>query len=303
MRRLPAILLCTLVGLGVTHAQEARIYTEDGITYAPSTARFELTPEETSDSAEGAPEVVEIVYHINGGEPQTYEEPLHFPEEGRYELTYTAVNSSGVRSEEERYEVVIDDTAPAVTATARGDVVVEGDITYLRSDTELILRGTDSASGLDALFISLDNEHFVEYTGPTSFPGEGRYRGYAYAVDNVGNRSPTVALSAVVDDTDPSVRIIPRRPTATVRGTRFVTVGTAFAVHAEDDGSGVSRAEVSVDGTGFEEYTEPITIEELGEHSIEARAVDRAGNESEIAHLTFLVDDALPQPSVETLID
>ncbi len=302
MRKIPALLLFTLFGLSVTNAQEARIYTNDGVTFAPSVARFELAID-AADPEENASERAEILYRVNDGDQQTYEDPLHFPEEGRYRITYAAVNSSGVRSREETYEIVIDDTAPAVTATARGRAMVEGDTTYLRTDTELILRGSDSAAGLATLFVSLDNENFMEYSGAVSFPDEGRYRGYAYAIDNVGNRSPTVTLSVVVDDTPPSVRVIPRRPTATVRGTRYATTGTPFAVRAEDEGSGVSRVEVSVDGGEFEQISQPITLDEPGERSLRARAVDRAGNQSQVADLSFIVDEALPQPSVDTLID
>ncbi|MEX2443461.1 MAG: hypothetical protein WD492_07645 [Alkalispirochaeta sp.] len=296
MRTMPTLLLCALIGISTIQAQETRVYTEDGVTFAPSTTRFELTTESAED-------VVEITYQVNDGESMVYDEPLRFTEEGRYEITYSAVDSSGVRSEEDSYTVVIDDTAPALTATARGQAVVEDNTTYLRTDTEVLLRGSDSASGVAGIFVSLDNESFQEFSGSASFPEEGRRRGYAYVVDNVANRSPTVTLSVVVDDTIPTVRIIPRKPTATVRGTRYATRGTAFAIHAEDEGAGVSRVEASVDGSEFAEYTEPIVFDEPGEHSLQARAVDRAGNESGVEHLSLVVDETLPQPSVDTFIE
>ncbi|MFO8042321.1 MAG: Ig-like domain repeat protein [Alkalispirochaeta sp.] len=296
MRRMPALLLCTLIGIGSVSAQEMRVYTEGETNFAPSTTRFELTTETDE-------EIAEIRYRINDGEAMLYEEPLQFPEEGRYEITYASVDAAGVTSQEETYSVVIDDTAPAITATARGAAMVGDDTTYLRSNTELQLQATDSASGVAEIFVSLDNENFEQFSEPVSFPREGRYRGYAYAVDNVGNRSPTVTLAVVVDDTPPTTRIIPRQPMATVRGTRFATTGSTFAVHAEDTGSGVSRVEVSVDGTDFQEFTEPVQFDEPGEHTLQARAIDHAGNESTVAQLSFVVDEALPQPSVDTLLE
>ncbi len=296
MRRMPALLLCTLFGISAVFAQEMRVYTEGETNYAPSTTRFELTTEADT-------EIAEIHYRINGGEEIVYEEPLQFTEEGRYEITYASVDAEGVASQEETYSVVIDDTAPALTATARGVAMVRDDTTYLRSDTELHLDATDSASGVAQIFVSLDNESFQQFREPVSFPREGRYQGYAYAMDNVGNRSPTVTLSVVVDDTPPTTRIIPRQPMATVRGTRFATTGSTFAVHAEDTGSGVSRVEISVDGAEFREFTEPVPFDEPGEHTLQARAIDQAGNESTVAQLSFVVDEALPQPSVDTILE
>lgn len=296
MRIMPAILLCTLVGISGVSAQEARVYTEGGTNFAPSTTRFELTTETEK-------EIAEIIYRINDGDSMGYEDPLQFTEEGRYEITYSAVDSSGVRSEENTYTVVIDDTAPAITATAQGTAMVGDNITYLRSDTELRLQASDSASGVAHIFVSLDNENFQELAEPVAFPEEGRHRGYAYSVDNVGNRSPTVTLAVVVDDSVPTARIIPRQPMATVRGRRFATTGSSFAVHAEDTGSGLSRVEVSVDDGAFVEFTEPVKFDEPGEYTLQARAIDRAGNESTVAQLSFVVDEALPQPSVDTLLD
>ncbi|HKK48472.1 MAG TPA: hypothetical protein VJ932_05210, partial [Alkalispirochaeta sp.] len=92
-------------------------------------------------------------------------------------------------------------------------------------------------------------------------------------------------------------------PTAMVRGTRYATTGTPFTVLAEDEGSGVSRVEVAVDGSEFVDFSQPITFDEPGERSLRARAIDRAGNESEVANLSFVVDEVLPQPSVDTLVD
>lgn len=296
MRRTPALLLCTLIGIAAVSAQEMRVYTEGENNFAPSMTRFELTTETDR-------EIAEIRYRINGGESMVYEEPLQFAEEGRYQIVYASVDTDGVRSQEETYSVVIDDTAPAITATARGPAMVAEDTTYLRSDTELHLQASDSASGVAHIFVSLDNENFQEFSGPVSPPEEGRYRGYAYAVDNVGNRSPTVTLAAVVDDTAPTARIIPRQPMATVRGTRFVTTGSTFAIHAEDTGSGISRVEVSVDDGEFVEFTAAVPFDEPGAHTLRARAIDRAGNMSTVAQLSFVVDEALPQPSVDTLLD
>jgi hypothetical protein len=247
--------------------------------------------------------VSQITYRVNGGESVVYEEPLTFSEEGRYEISYFAIDSSGVESQVETYTVVIDDSAPALTATARGTAMVGEQTTYLRTDTELVLEASDSASGVAGIFVSLDNEVFQELSGTVSFPEEGRHRGYAYAVDNVGNRSPTVALSAVVDDTNPTVRIIPQSPIATVRGTRYATSGTAFSIHAEDDIAGVSRVEASVNGAEFEQYREPIVLEEPGEYSIRARAQDRVGNSSALQRFSIIVDDVLPQPSIDTLVE
>jgi plastocyanin len=67
------------------------------------------------------------------------------------------------------------------------------------------------------------------------------------------------------------------------------TGSATVAVTAQDDASGVDTVEYDLDGAGFTAYSEPVVVTEPGEHTIEYRATDAAGNASEPGSTTFTV--------------
>ncbi|PSL47116.1 Ig-like protein group 3 [Saccharothrix carnea] len=60
-------------------------------------------------------------------------------------------------------------------------------------------------------------------------------------------------------------------------------------VTASDVGSGVELVEYEVDDTGFTPYTQPVRVTAIGDHSVQYRATDRAGNTSEVGSVSFRV--------------
>jgi plastocyanin len=67
-------------------------------------------------------------------------------------------------------------------------------------------------------------------------------------------------------------------------------VGSAtVTVTASDSGSGVATVEYQIDDTGFEPYTAPVTVSEPGDHSVQFRATDNAGNTSGVGSVSFRV--------------
>ena len=75
-----------------------------------------------------------------------------------------------------------------------------------------------------------------------------------------------------------------------------------FTIKASDADSGIDKILYKVDGQGdYQTYTTPINFSKEGEHSIEAKAVDNAGNESEIQKIEFLVDDNPPKTTIKPI--
>lgn len=297
MKKSMVTALGVLLALGTAGAQQKQIYNNGQVDFAPSAARFVLTANEMEAN------VAEIQYSVNGGESQVYNGPVRISEEGRHVISYRAIDVTGNISTEEAYTVIIDDTAPGLFATAKGQAFVEDGAAYLRGDTAILLNANDSASGLNGIFVSLDNENFVRYDDMVSITEEGEHRGYAYAVDNVGNRSRTYSMRAFVDNTPPEVRIVPRRRLTTVEGERYTAGGNEFMVRASDEVSGLEQILVSIDRQEFVPYSGPISFSEAGFHSIRAQAIDRLGNTSSIVELTFSVDVDVPQPRLDVIID
>jgi hypothetical protein len=279
-------------------AQERRIYSADGIDYAPKEAQFLLTAADLTENLDY------IEYSIDGGEMIRYEDPVRIEEEGRHFITYRAVDITGNVSREKVYTVVIDGTAPSVSASAVGPAYVDEEGTaYLTSETAVILEAADRLSGVRRIYVSMDNEEFLPYTGPTHFEEEGEHTGYAYAVDNVGNRTETFRATGFVDNTAPAVSVLPSRPFRTFGGERYLASGSEILVRANDRLSGVESVEVSVNGRPFQSYSAPIQVSGSGFYSIRGRATDRVGNSSRAQEISFYVGVETPEPSIQPLVD
>lgn len=67
-------------------------------------------------------------------------------------------------------------------------------------------------------------------------------------------------------------------------------VGSAtVAIEATDEDSGVDTVEYKLDDGEFQPYTEPVAVDAVGEHTVNYRATDAAGNASEQGSLAFTV--------------
>jgi len=76
-------------------------------------------------------------------------------------------------------------------------------------------------------------------------------------------------------------------------------VGSAtVAVTATDAGSGVKTVEYELDDTGFRPYTAPVPVTAIGDHAVQFRATDNAGNTSEVGSVSFRVVE--PEPAEDT---
>ncbi|MFW6215103.1 MAG: OmpL47-type beta-barrel domain-containing protein [Alkalispirochaetaceae bacterium] len=286
-RVITALLLLVSLTLPVL-SQEKRIYTDNGTAYAPPEAQFVLTPEESSE------ELSHLEYRIGEGAYQRYEGAIQIEEEGRHEIVYRAVATSGTPSQESVYEVVIDATAPRLAARARGAAVIEDDgSAVISSETAVHLEAEDALSGVWDIFVSLDNREFTRYTGPLFFEEEGEYLGYAYVVDNVGNRSETFQATARVDLTPPALSLVPSRPLRTFGGERYSEQGNEIVLSASDRLSGVELIEVSLNEGPFRPYDGPIELTQPGFYTIRGRATDQVGNRSRSQELRFYVSEDL----------
>ncbi|MEU3270341.1 Ig-like domain repeat protein [Saccharomonospora sp. NPDC006951] len=192
-----------------------------------------------------------------------------------------------------------DTTAPTVTAEVTGDQDTEGN--YLGSAT-VSVSAEDTESGVAGIEYAVGEGDFQPYSEPVTLAEPGDYTVQYRATDNAGNTSDpgsvsfTVAEGEPEDDTPPEV-------TAELTGNQDADgnyLGAATVIlNAQDAGSGVAGIEYDLDGAGFADYSEPVRVTELGEHTVGYRATDNAGNVSEAGSVSFTViegsqDDTTP---------
>ncbi|MFC5828412.1 OmpL47-type beta-barrel domain-containing protein [Nonomuraea insulae] len=198
-----------------------------------------------------------------------------------------------------------DTTAPQVSAQVAGDQDADGN--YVGAAT-VTVSASDTESGVDTVEYALDGGEFAAYSAPVSVNQVGAHTVTFRATDKAGNTSPvgsvkfTVVAPQEEDTTPPEV-------TGEVTGDRDADgnyVGAAtVTVTASDAGSGVDTVEYSLDGQPFAAYTQPLSVNQPGAHTVTFRATDKAGNTSPVDSVEFTVassqekDTTPPQVSAQ----
>ncbi|WP_433407528.1 OmpL47-type beta-barrel domain-containing protein [Saccharomonospora azurea] len=185
-----------------------------------------------------------------------------------------------------------DTTPPSVSATVSGDQ--DGDGNYVGAAT-VELAAQDDDSGVDSVEYDLDGAGFQPYSDPVTVDAPGDHTLQYRATDGAGNTSEVGSVTFTVVEGDPN-DTTPPEVSATVSGDQDGDgnyVGSATVeLAAQDGGSGVDSVEYDLDGAGFEPYSEPVVVDEPGEHTVQYRAADRAGNTSEVGSASFTVVEA-----------
>ncbi|BCB90158.1 hypothetical protein Psuf_074710 [Phytohabitans suffuscus] len=188
-----------------------------------------------------------------------------------------------------------DTTPPTVTAQVTGEQNGDGD--YVGAAT-VTLDATDTGSGVSKVEYALDGGAYGTYSGPVTVNAPGDHTVSYRATDVAGNTSEPQSVSfTVVDEPDPDTTA--PTVTAAVTGDRDENgayLGTAtVTISATDSESGVDTIEYSLDGGAYTAYTAPLSVTAPGQHTVNYRATDNAGNTSTPQAVAFTVVD-VPDP-------
>jgi hypothetical protein len=143
----------------------------------------------------------------------------------------------------------------------------------------------------------IDDVAFAPCSSPYSTAplGDGQHVFEVRATDLAGNTDATPASRTfIVDTAAPETVLTAAPPAATDDPT------PTFAFEADEHGA---RFECSVDGGAFAPCASPLTLPALpdGDHTLEIRAVDQAGNaDPSPASSAFTIDTGAPQTTIES---
>src|SRR5690606_15144157 len=142
---------------------------------------------------------------------------------------------------------------------------------------------TDEGSGVDAVEYALDGGDWTAYTDPVTVSDPGEHTVDYRATDVAGNTADgSVSFTVVEGDVEPEPDTTPPEVSAEVAGEQdengAYVDAASVTVTASDADSGVAAVEYALDGGDWTAYTEPVSVSEPGEHTLDYRATDGAGN-------------------------
>lgn len=246
----------------------------------------------TLSATDDASGVASVEYSLDGAAFAPYTEPVVVNTPGAHMLHYRATDGAGNVSPEGMAEFTVveqDTTVPTVSGSVTGEQDADGN--YLGSAV-VTITASDDGSGVASIEYSMDGAAFVPYTEPVQVSAAGahevRFRATDVAgnVSEVGSASFTVVEAPGQDTTPPSV-------SALVSGTQDANWNyldsATLSIDALDTDSGVASVEYKLDGGDWTAYTEPVTVDTAGRHTVGYRATDNAGNASAELSSSFTI--------------
>ncbi|MEV0154084.1 family 16 glycoside hydrolase [Micromonospora sp. NPDC050686] len=247
-----------------------------------------------TDSGSG---VDRIEYSLDGQPYAAYSTPVVVNQPGQHTLSYRATDKAGNTSTPQQVSFRVVEPAPTDTTPPTASAAVtgqrDGTGAYVGSAT-VTLSATDTQSGVDRIEYQLDGGAWTTYTAPVTVNRAGQHTVGYRATDKAGNTSTAQQVSFTVVEPAPT-DTTPPTASAAVTGQRdgngAYLGGATVTVTATDSGSGVDKIEYSLDGQPYATYTAPVTVNQVGQHTVSYRATDKAGNTSTPQQVTFTVVD------------
>jgi hypothetical protein len=293
--------------------QVGNLYNDGKNTYATSAAKFELTATDNISNLDF------IEFRIDESQQfGVYGHPFALDKEGPHKITYRSVDRVGNREEDNIFNVIIDNTGPYMNfALNKAPVIIDGK-RYLAPGTKLEIRATDNYSGVKTVEYSANGTEWQPYKDGIVLDKPGAAQLKYRAVDNLGNKSENlsgfststpgqgaspedlaVINSLYVENTPPVVMVTPTKRWINVDGKKYAMRDNSYMVEAQDAESGVANIFVKIDKAAeWQIYSGKLVFQTEGPHSIEAKAIDKVGNESQPLLVEFIVDDNPPKSTI-----
>lgn len=170
---------------------------------------------------------------------------------------------------------------------------------YANSRVKFILEARDDLSDVEFIEYKMDDgRDFLKYKGPFSISEEGPHTIVYRSVDRAGNREIERVYNVTIDNTGPSVRVLPGKPFVNVDGKLFTAPGNTFTIRTVDELSGIKKVEYGVNTSALGGYgqNESVQLTDEGSQLIQYRAVDNLDNRTVGS---MLVEVDADKPTVE----
>ncbi len=252
------------------------IGSDDGSNWYATTQRI-------SFDATDWKEVIDTFYRIDEGEWIRYEaaEQQFIPvsSEGWHTIEAYSVDYYGNVETPVSESFGIDKQPPTVDLSMQ-DEPVDG---WFDSPVTVALSGSDDRSGLEKIMVKIDNGGWNEYV-ESFILDEGKHSVWIVAVDNAGNIQEEIK-TIQVDNSGPYADCSFEGEGKDQLFYRSVDI----RFYGSDAGSGVDQLFYRIDGGEFILFETPVTVNTIGDHTVDFYAVDHLGNKGDTESKTFMV--------------
>lgn len=232
----------------------------------------------------------------NGAGYQIYKNPLRgYYAEQTYSLRYFGVDSVGNTEETHSYTFRIDATAP-ITSHIFLDNFSGNTVSRL---TTLQLKTDDNLSGVDSVFIQLNDEKPVLYLKPITLGTLGKYS-EAYntitywAIDKVGNREQRRQFTFTIDENGPKTKLSWQGSIFKTEAITYAHPSASFSLHADDEEVEIRSIWYAINKSEKKLFTKAVSVADLEKVRISFGAEDVVGNQSPTSTLVMYVDKDAP---------
>jgi len=239
----------------------------------------------------------------------TINEIIYLPEECKHWINITAWDDLGNVAYHNQ-TVYVDNSPPNISKQYGKPYYNDGTNEWITTSTPVYLNASDypdCACGVREIHYNYGSGWIVVNGSKAVFtiPDECHHVIQYYAVDNLGNNENMKTTVVNVDNTPPETTLTFGTPYH-YDGNNWITTSTPItlsAVDYPDCACGVNhtyyRIITSSYTTIWYEYTQPFTMPEECEHTIEYYSIDHIGNIENVKSIIIYVDDSPPLINVE----
>lgn len=264
-------------------------FLSNGKEYSSGKTQLKLT---SFDNKAG---VKEVRYSINEGEYKLYDKPVFLVQaSGNLIIRSYAIdnvnNHSMSQTANEKTKIpYIDLTGPDLSYQFSGPEFKTRDTVFINSTTKILLKGTDSESGLNQIQYSLNGSDPKDFNGAFTVDKEGfnkiDYTGY----DNVGNTN-TNSFGFKIDNVGPEISYM--FGTSPLRSENDISVYPSYTVlflASTDKVVGFQRMTFRLNNGIVQEYAGIIKNLPKGNNTIKVTSYDKLGNQQTLT-LQFIIE-------------
>jgi hypothetical protein len=214
---------------------------------------------------------------MDGREVGSEEWPGPWPE-GPHEAGAEIVDRVGHRTRPASLSFEVDATAPAIAWAVENEGAPGADgQTFFRPPVSVRVGAQDASAGVGALAWSAPGRDWEGLTEKLTTTAESvRIR----ARDRVGNEAETTATWRL--DTEAPRILVDGEEVPAAHAVLERTVAEGFRITARDEGAGVARVTLSLDGAPWAAAPDLLRFLQPGLHRLTVRAVDRLGNARQV---------------------